>query len=103
MKRIVVAGFALALLGSGASAFAQDAGKKMPMDHGTPAKGDMKRMDRMHGMDAKAMDTNAEGMISREEFMKHHEAMYDGMKKGSNGMVAVKDMGMMTKKMPMHK
>ena len=103
MKRFIVAGFAVALLGSGASALAQDAGKKMPMDHGTSAKGDMKRMDRMHGMDVKAMDTNADGMISREEFMKHHEAMYDAMKKGGNGMVSVNDMGMMMKKMPMHK
>ena len=43
-------------------------------------------------MDMKMMDPNNDGMISKEEFMKHHESMYDKMKKGSNGMVSMKDM-----------
>lgn len=47
------------------------------------------------GMDMKMMDTNNDGMISKEEFMKHHESMYEKMKKGSNGMVSTKDMQMM--------
>ena len=47
------------------------------------------------GMDMKMMDANNDGMISKEEFMKHHEAMYEKMKKGSNGMVSLKDMQMM--------
>ena len=46
-------------------------------------------------MDMKAMDTNGDGMISKKEFMKYHEAMYNKMKKGSNGMVSMKDMDMM--------
>ena len=40
-------------------------------------------------------------MISKEEFMKHHESMYDKMKKGSNGMVSVKDMQAMMDMMMM--
>ena len=60
----------------------------MKMNHG---KGMMNR----HGMDMKAMDTNGDGMISKEEFMAYHEAMYDHMKKNKDGMVDMKDMGMM--------
>ena len=55
------------------------------------------------GMDMKMMDTNNDGMISKEEFMKHHESMYDKMKKGSNGMVSTKDMQMMMDDMMMKK
>lgn len=44
------------------------------------------------GMDMKMMDTNNDGMISKQEFMKHHESMYDKMKKDSNGIVSLKDM-----------
>lgn len=51
----------------------------------------------------KMMDTNGDGMISRDEFMKHHEAMYGSMKKGSNGMVSVMDMQMMMGEMMMRK
>jgi len=55
------------------------------------------------GMDMKMMDTNNDAMISRAEFMKHHEAMYDKMKKDSSGMVSVKDMQMMMHDMMMKK
>ena len=55
------------------------------------------------GTDMKMMDTNNDAMISKEEFMKHHEGMYDKMKKGSNGMVSVKDMQMMMHDMMMQK
>ena len=50
-------------------------------------------------MDMKMMDTNGDGMISKDEFIKHHEIMYDKMKKSSNGMVSVKDMQMMMDEM----
>jgi hypothetical protein len=39
----------------------------------------------------KKMDTNRDGMVSKEEFMKHHEEMYDKMKKNKNGMVVIPD------------
>ena len=51
------------------------------------------------GKGMKMMDTNSDGMISKDEFMKHHEMMYDKMKKSSNGMVSVKDMQMMMDEM----
>ena len=41
-------------------------------------------------MDMKKFDANADGMLSKEEFMKAHEDMFDRMK-GPNGMVSIKD------------
>jgi hypothetical protein len=52
-------------------------------------------------MDFKMMDTNGDGMISKDEFMKFHEMMFDKMKKNSAGMVAMKDMEMMHHDMQM--
>jgi hypothetical protein len=46
----------------------------------------------------KMMDTNGDGMISKDEFMKAHEAMYAQMKKNQAGMVDIKDMHMMMQK-----
>lgn len=37
-------------------------------------------------------------MISKAEFMKYHEARYDGMKKNGRGMVDVRDMEEMMQK-----
>ena len=35
----------------------------------------------------KMMDTNGDGMVSKEEFMKYHEKMFDMMDKNKDGMV----------------
>lgn len=43
----------------------------------------------------KAMDTNGDGMISKDEFMKFHEAKFDKLPKNKDGMVMMKDMEMM--------
>lgn len=63
----------------------------MNMEH------DKSTMSAMHKgkMGMKAMDTNHDGMISKEEFMTYHEAMYDHMTKNKDGMVDVNAMGMM--------
>lgn len=45
-------------------------------------------------MDTKMMDADNDTMVSKQEFMKHHEAMYEKMKKNSKGMVDMKDMEM---------
>ena len=42
-------------------------------------------------MDHKMMDTNSDGMISREEYMNHHEMAYSKMKQ-TNGGVSMKEM-----------
>jgi hypothetical protein len=44
--------------------------------------------------DVMKMDTNADGKISKEEFMTYHEKMWAGMKKDANGMVDAKSMMM---------
>ena len=46
-------------------------------------------------MDFKMMDTNGDGMISRDEYMAYHESMWMKMKRNKDGMVMMKDMGMM--------
>ena len=52
-----------------------------------------------HGMmQMKNMDTDNDGTVSKEEFMKAHEAMWDGMKKNKDGLVDVKEMQMMHRK-----
>jgi Spy/CpxP family protein refolding chaperone len=40
------------------------------------------------------MDTNGDGMVSKQEYISHHEAMFDKMDKGGKGMVPMKDMEM---------
>ena len=39
------------------------------------------------------MDTNGDGMLSKDEFMKGHEVAFDRMK-GPNGMISIKEMPM---------
>ena len=60
---------------------------------GAFAMDDMKPQSMM--MDMNAMDTNHDGMISKQEFMKFHEKMWAKMKKNKSGMVNIKDMEMM--------
>lgn len=91
MKKLISIALAAVFVGAGLSGCAQGG-----------VKGGMAMKDGM-GMDMKMMDTNNDAMISKAEFMKHHEAMYDKMKKDSSGMVSVKDMQMMMHDMMMKK
>ena len=94
MTKLISIGLA-ALLFASLSGCAQDGMTKLD-----PMKGGMAMKD---GMGMKMMDVNNDGMISKEEFMKYHESMYDKMKKGSNGMVSIKDMQIMMDDMMMKK
>jgi Ca2+-binding EF-hand superfamily protein len=38
------------------------------------------------------MDTNGDGMISKAEYLKHHERMWAVFKKNKDGLVAMEDM-----------
>ncbi len=49
------------------------------------------RMSHKDRTSSKIMDTNGDGVISKEEFMAHHEEMYSKMKQ-ANGGVSIKDM-----------
>lgn len=75
MKKLGAALTAATLLGMGAFALANDD---------------------MHGKDTmKAMDSNGDGMISKDEYMSYHQKKWDSMKKDANGMVDMKSMSMM--------
>ena len=79
MKKMTLV-MAVALVSASFSSFATDdmkMGKHM----------DMK-------LDMKMMDSNGDGMISKDEFMKYHVMIFDKMKKNSTGMVDVKEMEM---------
>lgn len=78
MSKLRVVLLAGTLIGAGASIAVAD---------------NMKCHDDM-SMHMKAMDTNGDGMISKDEFMKGHEAMWDKMKKDGKGMVSLKEMEM---------
>ncbi len=97
MKKLISTGLVAMLFGIGLSGCAQYGMMKQDAMKGG--------MGMKHGMkmDMKMMDMNSDGMISKEEFMKHHESMYDKMKKDSNGMVSVKDMQMMMDDLMMKK
>ena len=79
----------VALLASAGIAAAQG-----PQGHsGMEMKGHM-------AMDIKAMDANGDGKISKEEFTRFHEAMFERMK-GKDGTIAVSDMQAMHGDCPM--
>jgi hypothetical protein len=94
--------FSCAVIATGFNAvIAADRQDTMPMPAGTAdmkmkSSTEMMNKDMMHknGMNMKSLDTNNDGMISKQEFMTHHEKMYDSMKKNKDGMVDLKDMGM---------
>jgi hypothetical protein len=95
MKKLISIGLVAVLFGAGLSGCARDG----MMNRGSMKDGTGKNMN----MDSTMMDANSDGMVSKEEFMKHHEAMFDKMKKDSNGMVSMKDMQMMMDSMMMKK
>jgi len=112
MKNLITIGLFAALCGTAVVASAQGTATK----EGMPA---MKTMDMqamgmgMKSMDAngdgvvskdeftrhhdamwgkmQVMDTNGDAMISKDEFTKHHDAMWGEMKKDGNGNVGLSD------------
>ena len=59
----------------------------------TPMHRPMAHRDRMmHSDNMKMMDTNGDGMISKDEYMSYHEQRYGRMHQNSEGMVSMRDM-----------
>lgn len=98
MKKAISLVLASALLG-GVAIAAQGTG-------GQPGANPMGNMgNMMQGMQAmQNMDSNGDGKVSKDEFMKSHEAMFDAMK-NKDGVVTMADMSMcpMMKGMPEQK
>ena len=80
MKKLLLVAISGLLMSSSLPGFARD---------------EMKCGHRMMSM--KNMDTDNDGTISKEEFMKSHETMWEEMKKNKDGTVDVKDMRTMHK------
>lgn len=85
MNQFIGTIFIASLVLSAYSAFADD---KSNTEHAM----DGLTQDQDHGrMSSKMMDTNGDGMVSKQEFMTHHEDMYSKMKQ-TNGGVSITDM-----------
>lgn len=87
MKKLIFAMASTMLLGTGCTAMGS-----RDMSSGQHMEGMKSEHGMMGGMMMK-MDTNGDGMLSKEEFMKGHETMFDRMK-GPNSMISLKDMPM---------
>jgi hypothetical protein len=83
MNKTNLLAVAFAVVATGCSAIAADERKASDgmMGHG------------MMGNMMNKMDVNGDRMLSKDEFMKSHEQMFDRMK-GKNGMVAMNEMPM---------
>lgn len=105
MNKIFIALSTAALIGFSSVSIAEDSST---MKEGMPAPGKAGAMGKSmehgtgmqhHGMYQddtwmQGMDANNDGMVSRREYTKHHEMMYDKMKKNTKGGVDMKDFGM---------
>ena len=67
------------------------ADQTMERSMGASTKGGRKNMAHKGLFDSKVMDTNGDGVISKEEYTTHHEQAYGKMKQ-TNGGVSIKDM-----------
>lgn len=84
MNRLITSGLALALCTAGVAASAAD--MTAPTDPSATAPTAMP----CAGM--KGLDANGDGLISKDEFTKHHDAMWSKMKKDAGGNVSVKEL-----------
>ncbi len=94
MRKLVAVLCGTALIGLTGQAVAQGT----PKDDKMMEKEKMMEKDKMMGtkmMDMKMMDTNHDGMVSKEEFMAYHEAMWNKMKRNPAGMAMMSDVEMM--------
>jgi hypothetical protein len=85
MNKLVSIVIGAAFLGASAAAGAQTSGAKVkPGD----------TMTIQNQVDFKAMDTNSDGMISRDEYVAYYGSRWDRMKRNVKGMVSMEEMKM---------
>lgn len=83
MRKLIAILCGTALLGLSGAAFAQD---KM--------KSDKPMADKAMAKDSMKMDANSDGMVSQDEFMNYHKAMWAKVKKNDKGMAMMADVNM---------
>lgn len=87
-KKLISIVMGAAFLGASAAAVAQTTGPK-------PGDTMSNQTTMQNQIDFKAMDSNADGMISRDEYVGYYGGRFDRMKRNDKGMVMMKDMMMM--------
>ncbi len=87
-KKVISIVIGAAFIGASAVAGAQTSGPK-PGD----TMANQKTMQ--NEIDFKVMDTNGDGMISREEYVNYYGGRFDRMKRNDKGMVMMNDVMMM--------
>jgi hypothetical protein len=87
-KRLVSIVMGAAILGASAAAGAQTATSPKPGDTMSSQKTIQNQID------FKVMDSNADGMISREEYVNYYGGRFDRMKRNDKGMVMMQDVRM---------
>lgn len=101
MKVVIAAALSAALTGCGLVGGGLERSPAAGM-HGGMHRGSMEgktseKPGAMMGMGEhmRAMDANGDGLLSKAEFLKAHEAMFDRMKKNEQGQVAIASMASM--------
>ena len=87
MRKLIAVLCSTALVGFAGHAVAQSSMKSDTM------KSDSTKTDKM-AKDSMKMDANADGMVSQDEFMKYHTAMWGKIKKNDKGMAMMADVNM---------
>jgi hypothetical protein len=82
MRKLIAILFGAAMVGMTGSAIAQTTAPSTMKEEKAMAKAEMRM---------KVMDVNNDGMISREEFMKYHETMWEKVKRNAAGMAMMAD------------
>ncbi len=91
--RLISIAIGAAILGASAAAGAQTTSSKPGESTSSKPGESMSSQTKMQNqIDFKAMDTNSDGMISREEYVGYYGGRFDRMKRNDKGMVMMNDM-----------
>ena len=86
MRKLIAILFGAAVVGMTGSAVAQTTAPSTMKEEKAMTKAEMRM---------KAMDVNNDGMISKEEFMKYHESIWEKVKRNAAGLAMVSDVDSM--------
>lgn len=93
MRKLIAVLCSTALVAVAGQAVAQSSMKSDTMKSDS-MKSDSMKSDKMASKDSMKMDANGDGMVSQDEFMKFHTAMWGKIKKNDKGMAMMADVNM---------